>query len=142
MESYNQYPNAPIYQQYNDGNVYQYNNGAEGFPQLSPYKQPAQNINYHHPPPPAYSKYQSRQPTTTKAYGHHPCWVYCQTCQMDVVSKVSQKHGQSTCAFSMILCLMGGPLCLPFLCFLDTKDTVHTCPNCHKHLGTVQLDMF
>ncbi|XP_034250962.1 lipopolysaccharide-induced tumor necrosis factor-alpha factor homolog [Thrips palmi] len=69
--------------------------------------------------------------------GSEPVQITCPHCNNYVVTKVDYQANNSTHIKALLLCLLCG--CLPGLipyCCNSCQSAVHTCPVCHKHVGT------
>ncbi|OQV19789.1 putative Lipopolysaccharide-induced tumor necrosis factor-alpha factor-like protein [Hypsibius exemplaris] len=69
--------------------------------------------------------------------GPNPSLINCPTCSQKVMSVTQYENGLLTWLGVGGLCLIGcwAGCCLIPLCINDTKDVVHTCPNCGTLLG-------
>ncbi|OQV19790.1 putative Lipopolysaccharide-induced tumor necrosis factor-alpha factor-like protein [Hypsibius exemplaris] len=69
--------------------------------------------------------------------GPNPTMVNCPNCSQQVVSVTEFENGTLTWLWVGGLCLIGcwAGCCLIPLCVDETKDVLHTCPNCRNFIG-------
>ncbi|KAL7672896.1 hypothetical protein ACOME3_007775 [Neoechinorhynchus agilis] len=66
-----------------------------------------------------------------------PTNIRCPYCGSDVCTLTASDSGALTWLLSIAICCLGcfcGCCMIPFVVD-DTKDVIHSCPNCKKHLG-------
>lgn len=71
-------------------------------------------------------------------FGPMPVPMQCPNCQATITTTISHQSGGLTWLTAGLLCLFGcwlGCCLIPF-CIPDLQDVEHSCPNCHKHIGT------
>eukprot|EP01128_Nolandella_sp_AFSM9_P011012 TRINITY_DN7732_c0_g1_i1.p2 TRINITY_DN7732_c0_g1~~TRINITY_DN7732_c0_g1_i1.p2 ORF type:complete len:170 (-),score=28.34 TRINITY_DN7732_c0_g1_i1:96-605(-) len=112
---------------------------------------------YHNQPPTVYQQTQQHQqqqqqqhyipPAVTStvrpaqvvySFGRVPAQHTCQHCHNTVITKIRYTPGLAVIAIAGIICLFGGffGCCLIPFCIAELKDVEHTCPSCHRIVGS------
>lgn len=77
------------------------------------------------------------QPPVVMSFNETQLPMRCPKCNADIVTSIHYESGTLSWILCLILCFFGffmGCCLIPF-CIDSTKDVVHTCPNCHQHIG-------
>jgi len=63
--------------------------------------------------------------------------MQCYHCRQQVITTIDHEPGGHAQTAALILCLLGGLLCvwIPYVC-ADCQDVHHQCPQCGRRLGT------
>ncbi|XP_065109976.1 lipopolysaccharide-induced tumor necrosis factor-alpha factor homolog [Paramisgurnus dabryanus] len=71
-------------------------------------------------------------------WGRRPTATVCQYCQKNILTVVKYKPGWAAWCMCLRLSLRGliCGFCFIPLCIKSLQDAHHSCPYCHKHLGT------
>lgn len=71
------------------------------------------------------------------AFNQIPSAMQCPFCNAVITTSLAYVDGTLTWLVAGVLCLAGcWPCCLIPFCVDDCKDVQHSCPNCHRVVGT------
>ncbi|KAJ1659250.1 hypothetical protein IWQ61_001653 [Dispira simplex] len=68
---------------------------------------------------------------------HGPVQMLCPYCGINIVTEIDHKVGVVAGVGALLIGFVFLPLFWVPLVMKSCKDTIHTCPNCHRFLGRV-----
>lgn len=71
------------------------------------------------------------------SFGQYPTAMQCPFCRATITTSLNYTEGTMVWLLAGVLCFVGcWPCCLIPFCVDDCKDVQHSCPNCHRAVGT------